>query len=202
MGISLILLLSGSFILLYGGNQLALGLGIFALFWYNGIYTPLKRKTAFAVIPGAMIGAIPPLIGWVSGGGYFLDPKILAISFFFFMWQVPHFWLLLLKFGRDYERAGLPSLTRRFTSTQLRRMTFVWIFGTAAACMMIPLYGMVESHLIHGSLFIVAFWLVWKSLKLLLTRRYSFSSEVIFKTINLYAVMVMILLTLDHLIPS
>ena len=201
--ISLGLLLLGSVILYGGAPGSAMGLGLFGVFWYNGVYTPLKRKSAFAAIPGALIGAIPPFIGWVSGKGYFsLDPQILAISFFFFMWQVPHFWLLLLKFGRDYERAGLPSLTRRFTSTQLRRMTFVWIFGTAAACMMIPLYGMVESHLIHGSLFIVAFWLVWKSLKLLLTRRYSFSSEVIFKTINLYAVMVMILLTLDHLIPS
>lgn len=201
--ISLGLLFIGSIILFWRANGSALGLGLFAVFWYNGVYTPLKRKSAFAAIPGALIGAIPPLIGWVSGKGFFsLDPQILAISFFFFIWQVPHFWLLLLRFGRDYEKAGLLSLSKTFTPAQLSRITFVWIFATAAACMMIPLFGIVESHFIHGSLFLIAFWLVCNSLKLLTTQRYPFSSESTFKTINSYAVVVMILLTLDHLIHS
>ncbi|NWG03329.1 MAG: protoheme IX farnesyltransferase [Syntrophaceae bacterium] len=197
---SISLLLFGSVILLLGAPKSALGLGLFAMLWYNGFYTLLKRKTAFAAIPGALIGAIPPLIGWVSGKGLFsLDPPILAISFFFFIWQVPHFWLLLLKFGRDYEKAGLPSLSRIFTSLQLSRITFIWIFATAAACMMMPLFGMVESHLIHGSLFFIAFWLLWKSLKLISAPYHPFSSEFHFKSINSYALVVMILLTVDHL---
>ena len=172
--ISIGLLLFGSIILYVGAHWSALGLGLFAMFWYNGVYTSLKRKSPFAAIPGALIGAIPPLIGWVSGKGHLsLDPQILAISFFFFIWQVPHFWLLLLNSGKDYEKAGLPSLTRIFSSAQLSRITFMWIFATAAACMMIPLFGIVESHVIHGSLFLVAFWLVWKSLKLLIRHRSS-----------------------------
>jgi hypothetical protein len=85
--------------------------------WYNGVYTFLKRKSPFAAIPGAVIGAIPPAIGWICGkGALSFDPQILALSFFFFIWQVPHFWLLLLNFGRDYEKAGFPSLTRIFNS--------------------------------------------------------------------------------------
>ena len=84
-------------------NLIAWGLSLFAIAWYNGFYTYLKRKTAFAVIPGAMIGGIPPLIGWVSGGGHPLDPKILAISFFFYV-AGSHFWLLLLNFGKDYRK--------------------------------------------------------------------------------------------------
>ena len=199
--ISIGLLLSGSILLYVGAHGSALLLGLFAMFWYNGVYTPLKRKSPFAAIPGALIGAIPPLIGWVSGKGLFsLDPQILAISFFFFIWQVPHFWLLLLNSGRDYEKAGLPSLTKIFSSAQLRRITFMWIFATAAACMIIPLFGIVESHVIHGSLFLVAFWLMWKSLKLLSGHPHPSSSQFIFKTINSYAVLVIILLTLDHLI--
>jgi protoheme IX farnesyltransferase len=199
--ISIGLLLFGSIILYAGAHWSALGLGLFAMFWYNGVYTSLKRKSPFAAIPGALIGAIPPLIGWVSGKGHLsLDPQILAISFFFFIWQVPHFWLLLLNSGRDYEKAGLPSLTRIFSSAQLSRITFMWIFATAAACMMIPLFGIVESHVIHGSLFLVAFWLMWKSLKLLISHPHPSSSQFIFKTINSYAVLVIILLTLDHLI--
>jgi len=199
--ISVGLLLFGSIILYVGAHWSALGLGLFTMFWYNGVYTSLKRKSPFAAIPGALIGAIPPLIGWVSGKGHLsLDPQILAISFFFFIWQVPHFWLLLLNSGKDYEKAGLPSLTRIFSSAQLSRITFMWIFATAAACMMIPLFGIVESHVIHGSLFLVAFWLMWKSLKLLISHPHPSSSQFIFKTINSYAVLVIILLTLDHLI--
>ena len=68
-----------------------------ALIWYNGIYTPLKRKTAFAVVPGSVIGAIPPMVGYVAAGGSALDPQILAFAFFMFMWQIPHFWLLIMK---------------------------------------------------------------------------------------------------------
>ncbi len=198
--ISIGLLLFGSILLYVGTHWSASGFGLFAVFWYNGVYTLLKRKSAFAAIPGALVGAIPPLIGWVSGKGYFsLDPQILAVSFFFFIWQVPHFWLLLLKFGRDYEKAGLPSLSRIFTSAQLSRIIFIWIFAAGAACMIIPLFGIVKSHVIHGSLFLVVFWLIWKSLKLITAQRHPFSSEFPFKTINSYAVVVMILLTLDHL---
>lgn len=198
--ISIGLLLLGSILLFFGAHRSALGLGIFAVFWYNGVYTSLKRKTPFAAIPGALVGAIPPFIGWISGKGFFsLAPQILAISFFFFIWQVPHFWLLLLHFSRDYEKAGLPSLSRIFTSVQLSRITFIWIFAAAAACMMMPLFGIVGSHFIHGSLFLVTFCLVWKSLRLLTIHRKQFSSQFIFRAINSYAVVVMILLTLDNL---
>ncbi len=199
--ISISLLLSGSILLYVGAHESALALGLFAMLWYNGVYTPFKRKSPFAAIPGALIGAIPPLIGWVSGKGLLsLDPQILAISFFFFIWQVPHFWLLLLNSGKDYEKAGLPSLTKIFSSAQIRRITFMWICATAAVCMIIPLFGIVESRVIHGSLFLVAFWLMWKSLKLLTGHRHPSSLRFIFKTINSYAVLVIILITLDHLI--
>ena len=46
---------------------------VIAIIWYNGIYTPLKKKYALAVVPGSVIGAIPPAIGWVASGGYLFD---------------------------------------------------------------------------------------------------------------------------------
>jgi len=98
-------------------------LGGLAVVWYNGVYIALKRITAFAVIPGSLVGAIPPVIGWAAAGGVYDDPTILEVALFFFMWQIPHFWLLLLMFAEDYERAGLPSLTRVFSRDQIARVT-------------------------------------------------------------------------------
>jgi protoheme IX farnesyltransferase len=198
--ISLGLISVGSFILFHGVSLLAGILGLFAIFWYNGIYTTLKRKTAFAAIPGALIGAIPPALGWVSGGGSLLDPRIWAMVFFFFMWQVPHFWLLLLDFGKDYEKAGFPSLTRIFSTAQLRRILFVWIFATAVACLMIPLFGLVNLYTVQMSLLIAGIWLVWKGFMLLRSHHSEFSLRLTFNSVNVYVLVVMFLLTLDHLL--
>jgi len=199
LGISLGLLLLGFTILRCGTDPIALGLGMFAVVWYNFFYTPLKRRTAFAVIPGAMVGGIPPLLGWVSGGGDLWDPKIVALSFFFFMWQVPHFWLLLLDFGKDYEKAGFPSLAQMFTSGQLRRMTFVWVFAAAVTCGIVPLFGIVESYLIRGSLFVAGFCLVWKTFRILMDQSQGISFGLNFKVINTYALVVTFLFSLDKL---
>ena len=114
---SLALLFSGLFTLLLTGVLSAPLLGLLAVAWYNGVYTFLKRKSAFAVVPGALIGAIPPAIGWITGGGAGLDPKLLMFCLFFFIWQVPHSWLHIMKYGQEYEEAGLPALTSIFNVT-------------------------------------------------------------------------------------
>ena len=54
---------------------------------------------------------------------------------------MPHFWLLLFKYGEEYADAGFPSLTRLFSTTQLGRLTFVWMLATVAASLLLPLYG-------------------------------------------------------------
>ena len=115
-----------------------LALGAFALVWYNGVYTTLKRVTAFAVVPGALIGAVPPYIGYIAAGGDASAPEIVVLASFFFIWQIPHFWLLLLMFGGEYREAGLPTVAGRFSPPQLARITFVWILATAASALAFP----------------------------------------------------------------
>jgi len=195
--ISVCLIFLGSVILFFGTNLTALWLGLFAVLWYNGVYTPLKRKTAFAVIPGSLIGAIPPAVGWVTGGSSILDPRILVVGLFFFIWQIPHFWLLLLNHGEDYERAGFPSLTKIFNIEQLARITFMWIVATSVTCLLIPIFHVVNSHLIDLVLVVVALWLVWTTAKILRAKSQEFSFRFAFRGINIYALLVMSLLSLD-----
>ena len=193
-------ILTGSWILFSARNLTALGLGLFAVLWYNGVYTRLKRTTPFAIIPGALVGAIPPVVGWVSGKGHLsMDPEIFAFSFFFFMWQVPHCGLLLLNFGKDYEKTGLPCLAQILTPSQLSRITFLWIAGTAVTGMALSFLGMVKSHAIHGALFAAGFWLVWKTSRILKADSRLFLFRNAFNIINFYVLVVMVLIPLDRL---
>ncbi|MFN2395439.1 MAG: protoheme IX farnesyltransferase, partial [Bacteroidales bacterium] len=69
---AVILSVSGTVILWFLANPTASILAIITLVWYNGIYTPLKKFTSWAILPGAVVGAIPPAIGWSAAGGSLL----------------------------------------------------------------------------------------------------------------------------------
>jgi len=207
-------LLAGSLTLFFSAGLLALSLGLLNLLWYNGIYTPLKKINPLAIIPGSLVGAIPPAVGWVAGGGYIFDHQILILSFFFFIWQIPHFWLLLLIFGKDYEKAGFPTLTQIFSKDQLARITFIWIVATAVTGLLIPLFGIVKNPVINFGLFSAGIWLTWNAFKLIKTTSLSAvkADEKIpatlpikqigfaFREINIFALLVVLLLSIDKLV--
>ncbi len=197
--ISFCLVFPGLLILPLETNWKALGLGIAAMILYNGIYTPLKKRTAFAAVPGALIGAIPPILGWISEGKHPLGPQILAVAFFFFIWQIPHFWILFLNSAGEYERAGFPALTRIFSLVQIRRITFIWLLGAVVTCLLIPLYGTVTSYPVYGGLFAAGCWLIWKGSGLLRPGLTRHSLQTAFNSINLYALVVVTLLILGCL---
>lgn len=200
LGLSILFIFLGSAVLYFGTNLTAFLLGLLALFWYNGVYTNLKRVTAFAVVPGSIIGAIPSAVGWTAGGGGLFEPQIWPIMFFFFIWQVPHFWLLLMVFGKQYECAGLPSLTKLFSSEQIKRLIFIWIMATAVACVMMPFFGIVRMTLVNVALYLVTVWLVYQSSKMFRTGADKFSFGYAFREINIYAFLVIVLISIDNLI--
>ena len=138
-------LVAGCLVLMGTGSLMVLLLGLTAVLWYNGFYTPLKARMAFAPIPGALVGAIPPAMGWVAGGGSLGDPRLAALSFFFFLWQVPHFFVHFLVFGKEYEACGLPSLTSVFTTAQLDRLTCQWLLATAVALQLVVFQGLART---------------------------------------------------------
>ena len=82
----------GTVVLYWETTAIAMFLGIFNLAWYIFVYTPLKQRTAYALLIGAFNGAIPPIIGWVSVGGLIVDDHILLVASFMYLSQIPHFW--------------------------------------------------------------------------------------------------------------
>lgn len=147
-----LLLMAGLAVLAAGGGLLPAAYGAFSIAWYNGVYTPLKRRTAFASVPGGLVGAVPPAIGWVTGGGSPLDPPLLILMAFFFLWQVPHFWILSMIYEDDYRAAGFPVLADRFAPPVLRRLTLLWAAAAAGAIALMPLYGLLRRPGLYAAL--------------------------------------------------
>ncbi|WP_423129155.1 protoheme IX farnesyltransferase [Gaoshiqia sp. Z1-71] len=150
-------LLSGSLILLIHQPVIALIISLITLLSYNVFYTPLKKITAFAVVPGSLVGALPPYVGWLAAGGSLTDPVIFWVATFFFIGQIPHFWLLLLMFGKEYKLAGYPSLHDHFTENQIKRLSFTWVLATMASALIIAVKIMIG----HVAMFILIFYIFY-----------------------------------------
>jgi protoheme IX farnesyltransferase len=138
-------LITGSWFVFYYGNPAPLLMGLFNVLWYNAVYTPLKQKTAFAVVPGALTGAIPPLMGWTAAGGHPLDYPGLLMAFVFFMGQVPHFWLILLKYGEEYKSAGFKTVLELFSLRQINRLTFIWITVSVLSSLFLAFFDVIQA---------------------------------------------------------
>lgn len=204
--IAITLAVTGILIIYNSSNFTAALLGILNLIWYNGIYTPLKKKTPLAIIPGSLVGAIPPMVGWAAAGGFIYDPQIIMIAFFFFIWQIPHFWLLLLILDKDYQQAGFPTLTQIFRKDQLARITFVWIASTAVTGLLLPFFQIVQNSFVNYSLLIAAVWLTYNSAKLIKQTKENsitgLSVRFAFRDINYFALFVVIIISIDKLFVS
>ncbi len=198
--VALLLVVVGSILLYMGSNFIGLQLGLLALIWYNGIYTPMKRKTAFAVVPGSVIGAIPPVVGWVAGGGELFTLQTLLMAFFFFIWQVPHFWLLMLKYGDEYTEAGYPSITQLYDERQIRYLTFLWTAATAVAALMLPLFGLTVSVWISLTILLAVVWLLFTFSSLLRSTVSAFNPFYYFMRINYFVLVMIISLAVDPFI--
>ncbi len=114
-------------------------LGAAALLLYNGLYTPLKRKSPFAFVPGALVGALPPLMGYAAAGGDGGTGEPYLVAGFYFLWQIPHTLLLFLLHGEGYASPHLPALRHHFREESLLSITLVWVWATAVYALLLPL---------------------------------------------------------------
>ena len=135
----LMLTIGSTSLALVGWQPLLLGLA--NIFFYNAVYTPLKTRTPLAILPGALVGAIPPVMGWTAAGGSLIHPTIIYVAAFMLMWQLPHFWLLLVAYAKDYERAGFKRFPKFFSPQHIRPIIFSWTLLSSLFLFTFPLFG-------------------------------------------------------------
>ena len=178
--------LTGLLIFAFWFNYQSALLGLFSLFLYGFIYTPLKKVNSVAVLVGAIPGALPCLIGWVAAtddfgiGGWIL----FGIQF---LWQFPHFWAIAWLAHKDYTAAGFKLLPgdkgpTKFTALQtIIYSTLMIPFG------LMPYFaGMIDfgarGIAATSILFLCNLWMVYVSVLLFINmdvksaRRVMFSS--------------------------
>jgi protoheme IX farnesyltransferase len=96
----------GLAILAAGVNLLCAAVALTTLLTYALVYTPLKRRTSFSTVIGAIPGALPPVIGWAAARGE-VGPEAATLFVLLFFWQVPHFLAIAWIYKDEYARAGL-----------------------------------------------------------------------------------------------
>jgi protoheme IX farnesyltransferase len=100
---------SGLLILGVGVNTLSAGVALVTLVTFTLVYTPLKRRSSFATVVGAIPGALPPVIGWAAARGALSEGGWVLFAIVF-LWQLPHFLAIAWIYREDYARAGFQML--------------------------------------------------------------------------------------------
>jgi protoheme IX farnesyltransferase len=115
--------LGGVGALYYGVNPTVSFLGALNIVLYAAVYTPLKRVSVLNTWVGAIVGGIPPLMGWAAAAGQSAthgDWKELLLgeqnvggwllASLLFAWQLAHFMSLSWSIREEYKQAGYKML--------------------------------------------------------------------------------------------
>ncbi|CAI5973248.1 unnamed protein product [Closterium sp. NIES-65] len=128
---------SGLAILATQTNSMTAGLGAANIALYAGVYTPLKQLHIANTWVGAVVGAIPPLMGWAAASGG-LDAGAAVLAGALYLWQMPHFLALAWLCRKDYAAGGYRMLSladptgRRTAAAALRNCCYMLPLGLAA----------------------------------------------------------------------
>jgi len=156
--------IAGLTILSAGVNPTVALLGAGNIILYSGIYTPLKRKTILNTWVGAVVGGIPPLMGWAAcspEASLLSHPGGLLLAGILYAWQFPHFNALAYTMRHDYASAGYcmmcvvnPGMnTRVALRYSIAMMPLCW--GLVACGLVDPWY-LVDSTIVNA-------WVIWKA---------------------------------------
>lgn len=196
--IAAVLIISSLFLIYDLLGFIGVDLFLFSFIWYNVFYTPLKKKSALAVVPGAILGVIPPAVGWLTAGHSLGETQFFALGLFYFIWQVPHFWLLVMLHYGDYKGAGYPTAMRLFGKLSLQRLTYFWLMLTIMTGYFMITVFQPKSTVIIGLLILTGIFGFISSLQLL-NKDFDLSrARKVFWQINLAFLGTVILISIDE----
>lgn len=104
-----------------------------------------------------------------------------------------------MHYGHEYEKAGIPSLTRIFRPPQMRWIVFAWICALTVSGFALSAVRLVHYLPIRIMLLILPSWLVWNGIKHLLLAREVSGPMPVFKKTGYYLVAVLFFLSVDRL---
>jgi protoheme IX farnesyltransferase len=191
---------SGLLLLVLLDKMIPLLLGILAIVWYNGVYTPLKKKTAWAVFPGAICGALPPLIGFSAGGGLLLDPAAVILAGTLMIWQVPHFWLLAWRYKQDQLDSKLPTPFRQLSERRLFAINSCWLVALAISYLFFLFFGMIHHPLLADIYLALLAALLLAGIREILRGAQQADSGRLFHLVNLSMALLLLTLIGDSLL--
>lgn len=152
------LTLTGIF-LLTQVNFLTAFLAVLAFSLYLFGYTPLKKRSSWCVLIGAVSGAIPALMGAVAVQNAVTSLGLLLFSLVFF-WQFPHFFAIAYLAQEDYKRAGFKVLpfpeNSRFTAYEILLGSLV-LLGLSP---LLALWNQAGLYYFWGAIFLSIFLLI------------------------------------------
>ncbi len=96
---------AGITVLAVAVNVLTAALAVFTMLVYLLIYTPMKPVSPMNTLIGAVVGGLPPMMGWAAATGG-MAPGGWILGAVLFVWQVPHFLALAWLYRRDYAAGG------------------------------------------------------------------------------------------------
>ena len=165
------------------------GLGLLALFCYNGLYTPLKKRTLVAIVPGTLCGMLPPAMGWVAVPREMAVADvtgILIVMVIFGLWQIPHFFIILLKqCPEELGASPYPCFTRIFSRKEIKGQVLIWTSLYSLGILLFLLRGWVHSSVLSMTLAAVGVILPFLMAGILRGKQHANSLATCFFVINL-----------------
>lgn len=162
--VGLMMCLFGLFVLLLLGTVPA-ALALLTLFLYNGVYTLIwKKQWAFAAVPGAIPGAMPVVIGYSVNQVEIWRPDCVYLFLVLFLWQMPHFWSLAIRFKEDYRAGGIPVLPVRVGVDRSMYHIGLYVFTYVGVALLAPWF--LRAHALYLLLvFPISIKLIWEFFK-------------------------------------
>ena len=159
----------------FGVNPTVAFLGGLNIFLYAGVYTPMKRISVVNTWIGAVVGGIPPLMGWAAAAGQSAtgnggwEELLLGreniggwlLAALLFAWQFPHFNALSWTIRDEYKNAGYRMLA--WTNPKMNgRVALRYSLLFFPICVGLTWYGVTDQGFLVTSS-ILNTWIVRKA---------------------------------------